>query len=115
MRYEGKKISVVGAGLAGSEAAFQLASRGFFVELHEMRPLRSTEAHVTSQCAELVCSNSFGSDAAGTASKLLKDELDFVGAFVLSVARKYSVPAGASRVTLPGIFAPSNGFLFQIR
>ncbi len=89
-------ITIVGAGLAGSEAAFQLAERGHKVRLIEMSPTRKTEAHRTSNFSELVCSNSFGSESPGAASSLLKDELESLGAFSLSVARAHRVPAGAS-------------------
>ncbi|MCB0405513.1 MAG: methylenetetrahydrofolate--tRNA-(uracil(54)-C(5))-methyltransferase (FADH(2)-oxidizing) TrmFO [Bdellovibrionales bacterium] len=94
MRHSG--VTVVGAGLAGAEAAWQIASRGVRVDLYEMRPSRMTEAHVTPGFAELVCSNSFGSLSAYSASNLLKEELDKLGGFVLSVAREFEVPAGAS-------------------
>src|SRR5437868_13904624 len=69
-------VHIIGAGLAGSEAAWQVASRGVRVVLHEMRPVRTTEAHVTDTFAELVCSNSFRSDDASTnAVGLLHEEL----------------------------------------
>lgn len=90
------EVVVVGAGLAGSEAAWQLAQRGVNVTLYEMRPKRMTEAHSTEQFAELVCSNSLGSDDPGNASRILKDELEVLGAFVLSHARRAQVPAGRS-------------------
>jgi len=89
-------IHVIGGGLAGSEATFQIAMRGIPVILHEMRPMQTTEAHTTSQLAELVCSNSFGSLSPNSASRILKDELKELGAFVLSVAESAAVPAGAS-------------------
>ena len=87
---------VVGAGLAGSEAAWQLAKAGVPVDLYEMRPSKMTPAHTTSGFAELVCSNSLGSDSPNSASHILKEELGALDAFVLSIARKHSVPAGAS-------------------
>ena len=80
----------------GSEAALQAADRGVGVDLFEMRPTLLTPAHQTGQFAELVCSNSFGSDAAGSAPRLLKDELEFLGARVLHCARQHTVPAGNS-------------------
>lgn len=89
-------IHVIGGGLAGSEAAYQVAMRGISVVLHEMRPQKMTEAHSTSQFAELVCSNSFGSVSPNSASRILKDELHELGGFVLSVAEAIAVPAGAS-------------------
>lgn len=89
-------VAVVGAGLAGSEAAWQLARAGVAVRLYEMRPGKMTEAHRTAQCAEMVCSNSFGSDSPGAASRILKEELEGLDAFVLATARRHAVPAGAS-------------------
>jgi methylenetetrahydrofolate--tRNA-(uracil-5-)-methyltransferase len=91
-----RQVTVVGAGLAGSEAAWQLAQAGVPVELYEMRPTRPTPAHTTGGFAELVCSNSFGSDTPHSASRILKEELESLGAFVLGMARLHSVPAGAS-------------------
>lgn len=91
-----KSVVIIGGGLAGSEAAKQLADRGIPVDLYEMRPTRSTEAHTTSKFAELVCSNSFGSDVPFAASRVLKDELQQLGGFVLETARTCQVPAGAS-------------------
>ena len=91
-----KTIHVIGAGLAGSEATYQIAMRGIPVILHEMRPEKMTEAHATSQFAELVCSNSFGSVSPNSASRILKDEIKTLGGFVLSVAEAIAVPAGAS-------------------
>ncbi len=91
-----KIIHVIGGGLAGSEACYQIAMRGIPVVLHEMRPQKTTEAHTTSHLAELVCSNSFGSVSPHSASRILKDELKALGGFVLSVAESIAVPAGAS-------------------
>ena len=91
-----QRVIVIGAGLAGSEAAFQLAQSGVAVDLYEMRPVRMTEAHITPKFAELVCSNSFGSDSPNSASRILKEELARLDAFILGVAREFSVPAGAS-------------------
>ena len=68
-------VAIVGAGLAGSEAAWQLAERGHAVRLFEMRPVRMTAAHKTGECAELVCSNSFKSRAVENAHGLLKAEM----------------------------------------
>ncbi len=89
-------VTVVGAGLAGSEAALQLAARGVPVRLVEMRPERRTAAHKTDGAAELVCSNSFKSDDADTAAGALKRELSAMGSFLLAAARKTSVPAGGA-------------------
>jgi methylenetetrahydrofolate--tRNA-(uracil-5-)-methyltransferase len=87
-------IKIIGAGLAGSEAAWQCARRGFDVELFEMRPVRSTPAHQTADFAELVCSNSLKSDSENTAPWLLKEEMRRAGSFLLEIARECSVPAG---------------------
>ncbi|HKC71119.1 MAG TPA: methylenetetrahydrofolate--tRNA-(uracil(54)-C(5))-methyltransferase (FADH(2)-oxidizing) TrmFO, partial [Terriglobales bacterium] len=87
-------IRIVGAGLAGSEAAWQLARRGFQVELCEMRPVRSTPAHQTAAFAELVCSNSLKSDTENTAPWLLKEEMRRAGSLLMEIARQCAVPAG---------------------
>ena len=76
-------LTVIGGGLAGSEAAWQAAEQGLFVELYEMRPILSTGAHVTEHLAELVCSNSLGSDLPDRASGLLKNELRRLGSMLL--------------------------------
>src|SRR5712692_7807033 len=88
------KIRIVGAGLAGSEAAWQCARHGMAVELYEMLPLRSTPAHRTSDFAELVCSNSLKSDTENTAPWLLKEELRRAGSLLIEIARECAVPAG---------------------
>src|SRR2546426_1838615 len=88
------KIRVIGAGLAGSEAAWQIARRGLAVELFEMRPVRSTPAHQTGDFAELVCSNSLKSDSENTAPWLLKEEMRRAGSLLLEIARACAVPAG---------------------
>src|SRR5580765_1282422 len=87
-------VKVIGAGLAGSEAAWQCARRGIAVELWEMRPVRSTPAHQTADFAELVCSNSLKSDSENTAPWLLKEEMRRAGSRLLEIARKCAVPAG---------------------
>src|SRR5438128_7727 len=87
-------IRIVGAGLAGSEAAWQCARRGMAVELFEMRPLRSTPAHRTSDFAELVCSNSLKSESENTAPWLLKEEMRRAGSLLIEIARECAVPAG---------------------
>jgi methylenetetrahydrofolate--tRNA-(uracil-5-)-methyltransferase len=87
-------VRIIGAGLAGSEAAWQCARRGVAVELFEMRPVRSTPAHQTAEFAELVCSNSLKSDSENTAPWLLKEEMHRAGSRLLEVARECSVPAG---------------------
>src|SRR5437016_9471299 len=88
------KIRVIGAGLAGSEAAWQIARRGLAVELFEMRPVRSTPAHQTGDFAELVCSNSLKSDTENTAPWLLKEEMRRAGSLLMEIARACAVPAG---------------------
>ena len=87
-------VKIVGAGLAGSEAAWQCARRGIEVELFEMRPVRSTPAHQTGDFAELVCSNSLKSDSENTAPWLLKEEMRRVGSLLMESARECAVPAG---------------------
>jgi methylenetetrahydrofolate--tRNA-(uracil-5-)-methyltransferase len=87
-------VRIIGAGLAGSEAAWQCARRGIDVELFEMRPIRSTPAHQTADFAELVCSNSLKSDSENTAPWLLKEEMKRAGSLLLKVARECAVPAG---------------------
>jgi len=87
-------IRIIGAGLAGSEAAWQCARRGLVVELHEMRPVRSTPAHQTAHFAELVCSNSLKSDTENTAPWLLKEEMRRAGSLLMDIAAQTAVPAG---------------------
>src|SRR5882762_1191294 len=87
-------ISIIGAGLAGSEAAWQCARRGIPVTLYEMRPLRSTPAHQTEDFAELVCSNSLKSSSEYTAPWILKEEMTRAGSLLLEIARQCAVPAG---------------------
>src|ERR1700742_3170180 len=89
-----KRIRVIGGGLAGREAALQAARRGCEVELYEMRPVRSTEAHQTSDFAELVCSNSLKSESENTAPWLLKQEMRAAGSVLLEEADATAVPAG---------------------
>jgi len=87
-------IRIVGAGLAGSEAAWQCARRGISVELYEMRPVRATPAHQTGNFAELVCSNSLKSDTENTAPWLLKEEMRRASSLLMEIARQTAVPAG---------------------
>src|SRR6202795_4420010 len=87
-------VRIIGAGLAGSEAAWQCAQRGVEVELFEMRPVQSTPAHQTADFAELVCSNSLKSDSPNTAPWLLKEEMRRAGSLLLEIARACAVPAG---------------------
>jgi methylenetetrahydrofolate--tRNA-(uracil-5-)-methyltransferase len=89
-------VNVIGAGLAGSEAAWQLARRGIPVRLHEMRPVRMTEAHQTGGMAELVCSNSLRNDSLETAVGVLKEEMRRLGSLIITAAEQSRVPAGAA-------------------
>jgi len=90
------EVTVIGGGLAGSEAAWQAAELGCSVELWEMRPVKETPAHRTEHFAELVCSNSLGNNALETASGLLKEELRRLGSVILRSADANSVPAGGA-------------------
>ncbi|RIK41194.1 MAG: methylenetetrahydrofolate--tRNA-(uracil(54)-C(5))-methyltransferase (FADH(2)-oxidizing) TrmFO [Chloroflexi bacterium] len=90
------KITIIGGGLAGSEAAWQLAGRGFDVRLFEMRPHRPTEAHVTDRLAELVCSNSMGSTLSDRALGILKNELLRMGSLIIRTAFRHALPAGSA-------------------
>jgi methylenetetrahydrofolate--tRNA-(uracil-5-)-methyltransferase len=87
-------IRIIGAGLAGCEAAWQCARRGVEVELYEMRPVKSTPAHQTGNFAELVCSNSLKSESDNTAPWLLKEEMRRAGSLLIEIARETAVPAG---------------------
>src|ERR1700677_3582158 len=101
-----RPVHVIGGGLAGSEAAWQLARRGVPVVLHEMRPSRATPVHKTAQFAELVCSNSFRSDdAAGSAIGLLHAELRRLDSLVLRAADANKLPAGGALAVDRGGFA----------
>jgi methylenetetrahydrofolate--tRNA-(uracil-5-)-methyltransferase len=91
-----RPVTIVGGGLAGCEAALQLAARGFRVTLLEMRPARPTPAHRTDRLAEIVCSNSFKSERSDTPAGALKLELDLLGCRLLPLARQARVPAGAA-------------------
>lgn len=88
------EVIIIGAGLAGSEAALQLAKRNIKVKLYEMRPKRKTGAHVTEDCAEFVCSNSLGSAEITNASGLLKAEMQELGGELVRIAYECRVPAG---------------------
>jgi methylenetetrahydrofolate--tRNA-(uracil-5-)-methyltransferase len=90
------RIRIVGGGLAGSEAAWQAASRGVPVTLHEMRPVRPTAVHKTDRLAELVCSNSFRGDKLDNAVGLLKEEMRRLDSLVMRAAEASRVPAGAA-------------------
>lgn len=90
------EVKVIGAGLAGSEAALQLAKRGIKVKLYEMRPVKTTGAHVTDKFAEFVCSNSLGSADCSNASGLLKKEMQVLGGELINIAYSCAVPAGGA-------------------
>src|SRR5689334_25257609 len=92
-----RKVHIVGGGLAGSEAAWQLAQAGVPVVLHEMRPVRGTEAHLTDQLAELVCSNSFRSDdAQNNAVGVIHEEMRRAGSLIMRAADTHKLPAGGA-------------------
>jgi methylenetetrahydrofolate--tRNA-(uracil-5-)-methyltransferase len=99
------EVKIIGAGLAGAEAAWQLARRGVRVELCEMRPVRSTPAHQTGDFAELVCSNSLKSDSENTAPWLLKEEMRRAGSLLMEMARAAQVPAGHALAVDRKVFA----------
>ena len=94
MSADGKRVRVVGGGLAGCEAAWQLAQRGLMVELHEQKPDKRTPAQTSDSLAELVCSNSFRSDNPENAVGLLKEEMRRAGSFLMACAAEARVPAG---------------------
>ena len=89
-------LTIIGAGLAGSEAAWQAAERGVPVVLYEMRSLKRTAAHKTDNCAELVCSNSLGNNLPHSAPFILKEELRSFNSIIISSADTHSVPAGSA-------------------
>ncbi|WP_370252239.1 FADH(2)-oxidizing methylenetetrahydrofolate--tRNA-(uracil(54)-C(5))-methyltransferase TrmFO [Exiguobacterium sp. SH1S4] len=91
-----QRVTVIGAGLAGSEAAWQLAKRGIQVDLYEMRPVRQTPAHHTDQFAELVCSNSLRANGLQNAVGVLKEEMRTLDSLILKAADTASVPAGGA-------------------
>lgn len=101
------KVNVIGGGLAGSEAAWQLAERGFEVQLYEMRPQRTTGAHVSDKLAELVCSNSLGSKLVDRATGLLQAELKRLRSLLIESAEKAAVPAGGALAVDRELFAQS--------
>lgn len=100
-----RTIHVMGAGLAGSEAAHFLAERGFQVVIHEMRPGRMTPAHRTDRCAELVCSNSLKSRSPVSAPGMLKAEMSRLGSLILHAAADSSIPGGEALTVDRGIFS----------
>ncbi|MBQ7040320.1 MAG: FAD-dependent oxidoreductase, partial [Clostridia bacterium] len=102
------KVSVIGAGLAGCECAWQLAKRGVSVELYEMKPEKSSPAHKLQSFAELVCSNSLRGAGIETAPGLLKEEMRRLDSLIIGVADKTQVPAGGA------LAVDRNGFSEQI-
>jgi len=98
-------LTVIGGGLSGCEAAWQAAQRGLKVNLYEMRPNLETGAHVTEYLAELVCSNSLGSNMGDRASGLLKNELRLMGSLLIELAEKTAVPAGSALAVDRDLFA----------
>ncbi|MCK5448649.1 MAG: methylenetetrahydrofolate--tRNA-(uracil(54)-C(5))-methyltransferase (FADH(2)-oxidizing) TrmFO, partial [Gemmatimonadetes bacterium] len=100
-----QRITVVGGGLAGSEAAWQLARLGHQVDLYEMRPVRPTPAHKTDRLAEIVCTNSLKSENLDTPHGLLKAEMRTLGCFLLEVADEFRVPAGSALAVDRHLFA----------
>ena len=98
-------VTVVGGGLAGSEAAWQLAQRGFITRLYEMRPTRASPAHVSDRLAELVCSNSLGSRLPNRASGTLQAELMLAGSLLMHIAQDCALPAGGALAVDREVFA----------
>jgi methylenetetrahydrofolate--tRNA-(uracil-5-)-methyltransferase len=98
-------VHIIGGGLAGSEAAWQLAERGHEVVLHEMRPVRGTPAHKTDRLAELVCSNTFKSTESSNAHGLLKAEMRVLGSLILSAADQARVPGGSALAVDRDVFS----------
>ena len=99
------KITIIGGGLAGCEAALQLAKRGIKVDLYEMRPEKKTGAHSTDYLAELVCSNSLGSNDRYSSSGLLKEELRMLGSYLIKFVDETAVPAGNALAADRTLFA----------
>ena len=89
-------VNVIGAGLAGSEAAWQIAKRGIKVKLYEMRPVKQTPAHHTDKFAELVCSNSLRANGLTNAVGVIKEEMRMLDSVILKAADQCSVPAGGA-------------------
>ena len=96
-----KEVIVIGGGLAGTEAALQIAKRGIKVKLYEMKPNKFSEAHTNENLAEIVCSNSFKSNLLTNACGLLKEELRQLGSFLIPIADSTSVPAGQALANAP--------------
>ncbi len=99
------RVSVIGGGLAGSEATWQLAKRGVGVDLYEMRPVLKTPVHQTSDFAELVCSNSLRGNDLDQAAGILKEEMRRLDSLIVRVADEVKVPAGSALAVDRGLFA----------
>ena len=99
------RVTVIGGGLAGTEAAWQIAQAGVPVTLYEMRPVRTSPAHHSQELAELVCSNSFGAMASDRAAGLLHEELRRLGSIIISTADRHAVPAGGALAVDRGVFS----------
>ncbi|WP_418467266.1 FAD-dependent oxidoreductase, partial [Faecalibacillus faecis] len=93
---QNQTVHVIGAGLAGVEAAYQVAKNGINVKLYEMRPVKMTPAHHTGNFAELVCSNSLRGDNFNNAVGVLKNEMEKLDSVIIKFARENSVPAGGA-------------------
>ena len=98
-------ITVIGGGLAGSEAAYQIAKQGIKVKLYEMKPIKYSPAHSNSNLAEIVCSNSFKSNLLTNACGLLKEELRKLDSLLIKIADKTSVPAGQALAVDRDVFS----------
>ncbi len=103
--FSGQPIQVIGGGLAGTEAAWQIAQAGVPVILQEMRPLQTSPAHHTKELAELVCSNSFGAKQSDRAAGLLHEELRRLGSIIIAKADEHYVPAGGALAVDRGVFS----------
>ena len=111
MKNKKPDITIIGGGLAGSEAAHQISFLGYRVWLYEMRPQIQTGAHITSDLGELVCSNSFGSNQPHRAQGLLKYELRTLNSFLISCADQSCLPAGGALASgSKKVFQPSNPY-----
>ena len=99
------RVTVIGGGLAGTEAAWQIAQAGVAVTLYEMRPVRISPAHHTEELAELVCSNSFGAKNSDRAAGLLHEELRRLGSEIIAMADRHAVPAGGALAVDRGVFS----------
>jgi methylenetetrahydrofolate--tRNA-(uracil-5-)-methyltransferase len=99
------RVTVIGGGLAGTEAAWQIAQAGICVILYEMRPIRTSPAHHTAELAELVCSNSFGAMASDRAAGLLHEELRHLDSIIIRTADRHAVPAGGALAVDRAVFS----------